>query len=116
MPPPECYHESLGLSGAVSAPARCWAARTLVVPFDKVYAVAGGIGKIRDVAAPNWLRLVSSNRAIEATACGERSLKNLVKIADYEIEVDRRPVAAVVTSDSALRSSSELVDPEGLSV
>ncbi len=86
------------------------------MPFDKVYAVAGGIGKIRDRAAPDRLRLVSSNRAIEAAPCGECSLKNLVKIADYEIEVDRRPVAAVVTSDSALRSSSEPVDPEGLSV
>ncbi len=66
-----------------------------MVPFNKVYAVAGGIRKIRDVAAAKRLRLVSSDLAIEAATCGECSLKHFVKIVDYEIEVDWRPVAAV---------------------
>ncbi len=88
----------------------------LVVPLNEVYAVAGGIREIRDVAAPNRLRLVSSDLAIEAATCGECSLKYFVKIVDYEIEVDRRPVAAIVTGDGALRSGGEPVDPEGLSV
>ena len=86
------------------------------MPLHKVYAVAGGIRKICDIAATNRLRLVSSDLAIEVATCGECSLKHFVKIADNEIEVDRRPVAAVVTVDGALWSSREPVDPEGLSV
>jgi hypothetical protein len=88
----------------------------LVVPFNEIYAVASGIRKIRDVAAPDRLRLISSDLTIEAATRGECSLKHVLKIADYEIEVDRRPVATVVTGDGALRSSGESVDPEGLSV
>ena len=89
---------------------------TLVVPFHKVYAITGGIRKIRDVATANRLTLVPSDFTVEAATCGECSLKHFVKIADYEVEVDRCPVAVVVTSDGTLRSSGAAIDPEGLSV
>ena len=88
----------------------------LVVPFDKVYAVASGIGKIRDVTAAKRLKLVSSDLAVKASTCRECSLKHLIEVADYEIEVDRCPVATEVTVDTAVRSSVEPVNPEGLSV
>lgn len=85
------------------------------MPFKKVYAVAGGIGEIGDVAESDGLRLVSSHVSNEATTGGECSLKGLVKVADDEVEVDRRPMTAIVTGDRALRPNGEPVNPEGLS-
>jgi hypothetical protein len=87
-----------------------------VVPLNQVDTVSRWIKEIRHIGtAAAWLDL-AGDLAVEPAPGSACPLDRVVDVVDQEIKMDRCPMASIVTGDRTRLPSSDLHDPEDLSV